>query len=130
AEALSLAVGGVWEGRDLDLAAVLLCLLAGCFLGVAEGCDLRVAEGGARHHLVVAQLLGLRTSDGLCRDDTLCLSDVGQLQPRGDVADGVDVLRGGAHALVDDDLAALRSEERRVGKEGRSGRTAGETRGS
>src|SRR5699024_11721722 len=71
AEALCLAIGGVWEGRDLDLAAVLLCLLARCILGVTEGCDLRVAEGGAWHHLVIAQLLGLRTSDGLCCHNTL-----------------------------------------------------------
>ena len=106
-EAHGLAVGAEREGRDLDLAAVLLGVLSGCLLGVTEGRDLRGAEGGARHVVVVAELLGLGTGDGLGGDDTLCLGDVGKLELRGDVTDGVDVRDVGAHALVDVDGATL-----------------------
>ena len=107
AQALCLAVGGVGEGGDLHLAAFLLCLLLGCFLGVAEGCDLRRAEGSARHHLVIAEQLGLFARDNLGGNHALCFGDVCQLQLGGDVTDGVNVRNAGAHLVVDVDCTAL-----------------------
>ena len=104
-EASGLAVSGEREGSNLDIA--VRELLLGSLFGVAEGSDLRVAEGSARHIHVVAQKLGLHAGDGLCGDNALGLSNVGELQLRGNVTDGIDVVHVGAHSVIDGDGAAL-----------------------
>ena len=100
-----LTVCGEREGSNLDV--LIRELLLGCLFGVAKGSDLRVAEGGSRHVVVVTQELGFCISNGFCRYNALCLCHVCQLQLRGDVTDGVNVVNVGAHAVIDVDGTAL-----------------------
>src|SRR4051812_24307305 len=74
------------------------------FFGVAEAGDLWLAERHSRHHPIV-QRHRLHACNGFGSYDSLCGSDVGELNFGSDVADRIDMGCGRTRVIVDVDGA-------------------------
>ena len=121
-------------GDDLDEAALLLvddraavaghqvlalfdrdALGLGLVLGDADRSDLRVGVDAAGDGVQVDRRL--LAGDDVRRADALCTRHVGQLDPGGDIADGIDALNAGAEGFVGDDPSALAGYLKADGKQ-------------
>src|SRR5690606_25334180 len=103
-EDLALAVPGKVELDRLDTVGAVLLL--GLRLGETDRRDLRLAVGDARDARLDD---GRRVQPGdlLGDEDALLEAAVRELEPRDDVADGVDVRHAGVQTLVGEHEAAV-----------------------